>query len=1073
MRDAEAAPGGTVADRWLAPAGRRRLRITLSGSISTQRNRYRPSGIDPMDWPRPGDRRDHPSRVRIGPLVASPDHDPEVPAGREAEAALLRGWSLDRDTGPVLVRGAVGSGRTTLLRWLGDRARAEGWAVLATRATTPLLELPLGVWSRLLAQLPAGRPAQLRPPPPAHPPAHPSAQHRSAGSPAIGGAAAGTASAPVRELLEGCADRPTLVLIDDVHGADTASLELLVQLGPLLIDHPIRVVLSLPAGAPDRDDQHACLLAQLVAAGEELTLGPLEPAGIADLVVALVGEPDLRPWAERAAPALAELGGHRPLLLVALVRDLRLRDGARPDPRTLTDRDLRGVRQVVRGVLRDLAPEVRRCLEVVALAEGRADAELLAAALDRPVGRALAAAEDAGLLVAGGGVLQLTSRAYAEELRRGADDLAALQARLGAALLRAPRDRSDHVLALRHLVAAGSAVDPALRRRAAERVLTDPGVRFEPALARVEAEALEALWRPELPTDPGWHDLGLRVADAWFRAGNRQRSWGVAEELLGALTLRDADDPAAAGEGDRLVAAALAASRGRDYAWSGYASGRWLLDVIGRCGQDHPRAPLLLARAAELLLAQPDLADEAAANAATPTRPVVAWQLDESGAVTVMRRALDQLHADTPTEVAVEVRRLAAVVLRAPDQLAERHAHAVWALAHARTPEQRGLAAARVVLTELERGDRRAADRALGELTAVSRTTDDAGLRWREHTLRAMLALASGEPARAAEHRERAFLVAGQVDEPGRWLVRLVQVVFGDLEQHRRAALPPLPDREFAGAHPLLLAGRCLVTHRLAPAVPSGTPVPTRGGPTSTAPTSTVPASQAPASTTRAWSLPVLVDRLEEHTGASTLLLYAAYLADAAVLAVDVRAASRLLAVLEPYRDRIAVHLDGFHCHGSVSRLVAGLLTVLGRDEEADDVAAEARTRDTAAGLTSFVLQGELDALHRDRARGRRPEPEVRAALLDLAARADARELGRLADDARRAVDPVLRAQLRARELDVLRLLAVDRTNAQIAAELGFSSSTIRKDTIRLFRLLEVDSRRRAVVAARERGLIA
>lgn len=62
---------------------------------------------------------------------------------------------------------------------------------------------------------------------------------------------------------------------------------------------------------------------------------------------------------------------------------------------------------------------------------------------------------------------------------------------------------------------------------------------------------------------------------------------------------------------------------------------------------------------------------------------------------------------------------------------------------------------------------------------------------------------------------------------------------------------------------------------------------------------------------------------------------------------------------------------------------------------------------------------------------------------------------------------------LSARQLRILELLALGKTNRWIAADLGFSESTIRQETLRLYRALGVNSRTDAVVVARSIGLIA
>jgi DNA-binding CsgD family transcriptional regulator len=58
------------------------------------------------------------------------------------------------------------------------------------------------------------------------------------------------------------------------------------------------------------------------------------------------------------------------------------------------------------------------------------------------------------------------------------------------------------------------------------------------------------------------------------------------------------------------------------------------------------------------------------------------------------------------------------------------------------------------------------------------------------------------------------------------------------------------------------------------------------------------------------------------------------------------------------------------------------------------------------------------------------------------------------------------------RELAVLRLMAGGKTNSSIARELAYSESTIKQDTIRIFKVLGVKNRADAVLAARGLGLV-
>lgn len=59
------------------------------------------------------------------------------------------------------------------------------------------------------------------------------------------------------------------------------------------------------------------------------------------------------------------------------------------------------------------------------------------------------------------------------------------------------------------------------------------------------------------------------------------------------------------------------------------------------------------------------------------------------------------------------------------------------------------------------------------------------------------------------------------------------------------------------------------------------------------------------------------------------------------------------------------------------------------------------------------------------------------------------------------------------RQRQVLQLLADGYTNAQIAQQLGFSESTIRHETMRIYRALQADGRKDAVAIALKAGLLA
>lgn len=63
-------------------------------------------------------------------------------------------------------------------------------------------------------------------------------------------------------------------------------------------------------------------------------------------------------------------------------------------------------------------------------------------------------------------------------------------------------------------------------------------------------------------------------------------------------------------------------------------------------------------------------------------------------------------------------------------------------------------------------------------------------------------------------------------------------------------------------------------------------------------------------------------------------------------------------------------------------------------------------------------------------------------------------------------------AYLTKRQITILEMISQQMTNMQIARELGYSESTIRHETMRIYELLQASGRREAVVIARKLNLI-
>jgi tetratricopeptide (TPR) repeat protein len=199
-------------------------------------------------------------------------------AARRALAATRAG------TGRLLlVTGAAGAGKTRLAHAIRLAAEQEGlataWAV-SGRAGSP----PFWPWRRLLETLPT-----------AIVDAHPDAAGR------LAAPRPGPADLRARfELFEQVAglfadaarSTPMVVVIDDLHEADAASLLLLQHIGPLLRSIPLLVVATVRTDTvPDRPEWPA-VWTDLLRHGEVLTVGPLGEDDIAGLLDAAIGAAD-------------------------------------------------------------------------------------------------------------------------------------------------------------------------------------------------------------------------------------------------------------------------------------------------------------------------------------------------------------------------------------------------------------------------------------------------------------------------------------------------------------------------------------------------------------------------------------------------------------------------------------------------------------------------------------------------------------------------------------------------------------------------------------------------------------
>lgn len=170
----------------------------------------------------------------------------------------------------------------------------------------------------------------------------------------------------------------------------------------------------------------------------------------------------------------------------------------------------------------------------------------------------------------------------------------------------------------------------------------------------------------------------------------------------------------------------------------------------------------------------------------------------------------------------------------------------------------------------------------------------------------------------------------------------------------------------------------------------------------------------------------------------SSYLLVATRLAAVAQIARDPNLARDLIQILTPWTDHVSVDGNGWWCDGPVSLWLAALYDVVG----------------DAAMCARHLERGEVVARRLNDIRSLRRAVQLRSRLpADTASNAEAIELT-------------------PREFAVLEMLATGATNPTIARALSYSLSTIRGDTISIYRKLGVTGRPDAVAKALATGLV-
>ncbi|HYY79016.1 MAG TPA: AAA family ATPase [Actinomycetes bacterium] len=495
----------------------------------------------------------------------------------------------------ALLAGEAGIGKTRLAAELAARAREAGFEVLLGRSIDLVgTELPYQPFAEALRPLGA--------------------------LPRLDGEAVGSQLRVFQETLALLFDRaagaPLLLVLEDLHWADTSTLDLVVFLAHNLGDRPVLLLGTYRADEPSSAARVGRLADGVRRSGSALLLelGPLQQAELTVLLAARAGAPppaaltdaivarsEGNPFFAEELLAAADQGGELPRRL----RDLLLQRVARLDPAT------QGLLRLAAAAGRDVGWPLLRA--VAALPE-RDLRESLRRAVEQGV---LVAEQAAGSFrfrhaLLAEAIYSTTLPGEREELHaRLADELAR-----GAA---AAAELAPHWAAAGRTAEALAASVEAARQAEAVFGLTE---------ARAHLERALALW-PAVPDAAELVRLDLAGLCAWTAELASQT--GAAPRAV-ELTRRAID---LFGDDDPPRASLLHQSLGRYLHESGHAD----------------EALAAFERAVELVPADPPSAERAQALAALGTGYMLAWRHDQSRALCEQALALARAVGAGPAEL--------------------------------------------------------------------------------------------------------------------------------------------------------------------------------------------------------------------------------------------------------------------------------------------------------------------------------------------------------------------------------------------------------------------------------------
>jgi DNA-binding SARP family transcriptional activator len=556
--------------------------------------------------PRLLERLPRPVLPAVPPPAAVPSFTPgaELLVGRQPELARLQAVA-ERVSGGraavVVVEGEAGIGKTRLAEAAAQAARAAGWAVAWSRCADDRGAPVLWPWTQVLEQLGED---ELTPVP--------------SGPDDDPDAARFRLFQDLRDRLRSAtAASPALVVLDDLQGADTTSVQLLGLLARHLPQAPLLLVVTArTVGEPLPEVVSDCLTRMVrEPSASGLRLSGLDPDDVATLLAAQLGSPGTR----SLATTVHDRTGGNPFFVVELSRWM----AAAHDPHLDHVPVPPSVGAVLRTRLGQLPAGTREILELCAVAGREVGLDLLEAAL-APAEDALSALDSAvavGLVVEGSRPWTWRfTHALVQEVLVGdlpAMRRAQLHARVGEALERRVASTTDDALVERlahHFVAALPVTGAAPARMYSTAAARAARTRLAHGEAAVHSRRALDLVDPAGPDAARTrHDLLTTLGNDLLRSGSRTEA---REVLAQAITVARQLD-------DRACLAQAAAVWGSVTVWNWRPHGvvdddmvALLLDLLADgTTEDRTRAQLLGTLGVELAFSPGDRGVQAAREA--------------------------------------------------------------------------------------------------------------------------------------------------------------------------------------------------------------------------------------------------------------------------------------------------------------------------------------------------------------------------------------------------------------------------------------------------------------------------